>query len=1029
MVDKKGQLKTIASIFLILLLTVVFVVATDADWATTRYIYTVTDCATSECNRTGGTLGTKLINLQNISLDNSNLYRITVEVNQTINGAVGSLSAPIKDFGLDSSFVIGGDNESIFDFNSNGVIDDDINDAGNVTTVPTNWWSSAWRYRKPIILKETVGTSRTNEPVEVNITNLKLSTNKCVDEIRVIDSNNNETPNQILDSSGENEIYGSHWCMVLFLTNIPANNNITYYIYYGNPNADNPEYEAINLFYEDFEDYAIGSNASPTWVIDSGNWSISEDDGNKVFKQNDTSDFDSLAYPVLELYNFTAELKIKHTQSAIQEDNNGLFFRFLYTDTRYGTYLNGPDENRTVLDKKINGSWSYMGDQYGDWHQTYNTWTHLRVLANGSTIKSYTNYTSLILNATEGNLTVGSIALFSRGSIVYFDDIKIWKVGVTPYPTKLNTTLGSEEVVYKTVQWNPVSGTALSSLDYGGIANFSYIMNPNLVIGNYWFNFSAEGGVNDAGISNSIIFEDLKGPEIYIEGPGVDFDGNITFAYHVSDISGIANCSLILDGSLNQTDYSVEELISQAFDLSSLSGGVYEWSVNCTDNSNNLNTRGSIDQLLVVDITAPSIVLNSPTDNSQDSNGNVSFNFTVQDDGLVINCSLYHDISGTWQKNQTLPGIEKNASLYFVLSSIPDDTTFKWNVECYDISKFVDWGNINYTLIINNTPPTLSSNIPNQTWGEDNYTIINLNEYFLDSDSDNLLYTFTDPTNVTVSVSNETGIVILESNRNWFGNKSIIFTASDGIETTGSNNITLTVNELGDTAPRFTFASPIDNFNDTDGYITFRCNVTDDYNLVNVSFYINTTKSWQLNQTKEVSGTDNSTIFNLTNLPVGSYLWGCLVYDNNSQSKWSENRTVKINIKGGIDYDLPTEIINTLNTSRTVTISYSAFLNDSLTLGRLIIYESDGELYFSKNMSNSSRIEESSENVTESDPPPLNFHPQKINITPYDIFDGNLTVGNIAGLNITIEYYYQGIKYEEFKNLTIEIKAPLPLPS
>ncbi len=66
-----------------------------------------------------------------------------------------------------------------------------------------------------------------------------------------------------------------------------------------------------------------------------------------------------------------------------------------------------------------------------------------------------------------------------------------------------------------------------------------------------------------------------------------DNDGNLTFFYNVSDVdSNIANCSLIINSILNQTDTLITKDITQNFTLNNLAVGTYNWSVNCTDSNN-----------------------------------------------------------------------------------------------------------------------------------------------------------------------------------------------------------------------------------------------------------------------------------------------------------------------------------------------------------------------------------------------------------------------------------------------------------
>ena len=87
-------------------------------------------------------------------------------------------------------------------------------------------------------------------------------------------------------------------------------------------------------------------------------------------------------------------------------------------------------------------------------------------------------------------------------------------------------------------------------------------------------------------------------------------------------------------------------------------------------------------------------------------------------------------------------------------------------------------------------------------------------------------------------------------------------------------------------------------------------------------------------------------------------------------------------------------------------------MNNTLNLGNLTIYESDGDVYFNENISNSSRY------ISDA----FTILPKLINITPDDIFDGNFAINNSEMLNITLDYYYKGMSYKTFTNTTIKIK-------
>ncbi len=76
---------------------------------------------------------------------------------------------------------------------------------------------------------------------------------------------------------------------------------------------------------------------------------------------------------------------------------------------------------------------------------------------------------------------------------------------------------------------------------------------------------------------------------------------DVTFRYEVNDETNITNCSLILNGELNQTAQDVAKNSTQEFTVS-LSAGKYRWQIACTDSSNNANISESR-RLFVVSLT------------------------------------------------------------------------------------------------------------------------------------------------------------------------------------------------------------------------------------------------------------------------------------------------------------------------------------------------------------------------------------------------------------------------------------------
>ncbi|MFH1915811.1 MAG: LamG-like jellyroll fold domain-containing protein [Nanoarchaeota archaeon] len=68
-------------------------------------------------------------------------------------------------------------------------------------------------------------------------------------------------------------------------------------------------------------------------------------------------------------------------------------------------------------------------------------------------------------------------------------------------------------------------------------------------------------------------------------------NGNVTsFTYSVADESSIDNCELIMEGVVQDTDYSISKGITQEFNISEMALGTYDWHINCTDMNDNENS-------------------------------------------------------------------------------------------------------------------------------------------------------------------------------------------------------------------------------------------------------------------------------------------------------------------------------------------------------------------------------------------------------------------------------------------------------
>ncbi|MBW2996792.1 cadherin-like domain-containing protein [Candidatus Woesearchaeota archaeon] len=103
-------------------------------------------------------------------------------------------------------------------------------------------------------------------------------------------------------------------------------------------------------------------------------------------------------------------------------------------------------------------------------------------------------------------------------------------------------------------------------------------------------------------------------------------------------------------------------------------------------------------------------------------------------------------------------------------------------------------GEVNFTIITDNNAPVLTSDISNQTWPQDtSISPFDLDDHFTDPDNDTLTYNWSiDISQVNVSLDGD-NVVTFTPDPGFFGIGHITFYANDGITSTASNEVTLTV--------------------------------------------------------------------------------------------------------------------------------------------------------------------------------------------------------------------------------------------
>ncbi len=99
-----------------------------------------------------------------------------------------------------------------------------------------------------------------------------------------------------------------------------------------------------------------------------------------------------------------------------------------------------------------------------------------------------------------------------------------------------------------------------------------------------------------------------------------------------------------------------------------------------------------------------------------------------------------------------------------------------------------------------NRAPLLKNEIPNAAWGEDMSYLINVSDYFIDEDGDNMSFGLNDTSSdkhIKIDYLGN-GVFNFSSELNWNGNDWIVFSASDGDKITNSNRVNLTIIPIND---------------------------------------------------------------------------------------------------------------------------------------------------------------------------------------------------------------------------------------
>lgn len=101
-----------------------------------------------------------------------------------------------------------------------------------------------------------------------------------------------------------------------------------------------------------------------------------------------------------------------------------------------------------------------------------------------------------------------------------------------------------------------------------------------------------------------------------------------------------------------------------------------------------------------------SVVLNSPSNNAYDPDGDLTFSCTVNmgaNNSTISSLSLYHNMGGTFAANQTNSTAVSNATAYTFSVNDVANGAYTWNCYACDNNSLCKWASSNYTINVNSS--------------------------------------------------------------------------------------------------------------------------------------------------------------------------------------------------------------------------------------------------------------------------------------------------------------------------------------
>ncbi|MFA5992189.1 MAG: LamG-like jellyroll fold domain-containing protein [Candidatus Pacearchaeota archaeon] len=329
----------------------------------------------------------------------------------------------------------------------------------------------------------------------------------------------------------------------------------------------------------------------------------------------------------------------------------------------YGMYSHADDGKIYFWVANYGTNVAYKGGHAAD-----NSWHHIAGTYNGSDVRifvdgaegtkdtysgSITATTAplqlgrLVSDAYNFNGSIDELAIWNR-SLSQAEILQIYKRGAL----KLNLSIRyCDDII---CEGENFSSVGINSPQVLNMSNRSYLQ--------YKFDFYSNSSVQTPKIYNVTVnyLNDTTPPAIILNQPS---DGTNTSSENLSfeftaiddmDTNGI-NCSLYVDGVMQNSNSSVLNNTQTNLNATIISGGWHYWNVTCFDTASNQNwssTNG-----IYLDKYAPivsSVVYWPNSSEEVDPNQNVSFNVTVIDARVNVSEVIFQYYNGSVWRNSTM---------------------------------------------------------------------------------------------------------------------------------------------------------------------------------------------------------------------------------------------------------------------------------------------------------------------------------------------------------------------------------------